>query len=259
MTKTRGWYMQTYGEDYTRKSVKNLEGFQGWGLLQELIDECRNTEYRPSPVWMNYLNTKDVEEYREHLTKRDQALIATLFLTGGRVNETAQLRKSNFKTEETPQGTWILVTGMAVLKGFKKIGVDEVTNKWITEKVHQTRGRFPIPGDEPLVPYMMDWVEQSEDHLFTSPAKHRAHISGMRVYQIIRDIGQRCGVEIWPHWFRAQRASQIFAEYGYSPHQLKEWFSWKDIDTALHYAKFSTSDHMAKMRPEWRTEAAKHE
>ena len=116
----------------TKASVARLEKFDGWDTMLRLVEECRNTDYRPSPVWGG---DEDPAAYRERMIRRDQALIATLFETGGRVSEVLQLRRENFEWDDEI----IVVTGMRVLKRFRKVGeyVDASGRKrWVTEPVY---------------------------------------------------------------------------------------------------------------------------
>jgi len=245
MTKTRGWYWKDHGEDYTRASVRTVLRFVGWDTLMELVGECCNTSYRPSPVW--FIDHPGYEEYRNYLIRRDQALIATLFLTGGRVSEVIPLRKNNFNLQDEPDA--IIVTDMPREKSFRKVGeyIENGKKKWITEKVEATRRDFPILKNEALVPYLTKWLEEVDDYLFTSPAKSRDHLSRVRAYQIVKNISNRVGEEIWPHWFRSQRASQLASEYGFELHALIDFFDWKDVETALTYSRLGAKKLTAMM------------
>lgn len=238
LKKGRGWYWKVYGDRYERAKVTEIESFCGWDFLLKLIKECENTEYRFSPKWSD----EKVEAYRRRLVRRDQALIATLFETGGRVIEVLRLRRRNFSFD----GRWIRVTGMQVVKRFRK---DKRTGKTIP--VYSTRGRFSIPIDEPLVPYMVSWVKEQKDFIFPSPKKDRDHLSTVRAYQIVNSIGERLGVHLYDHWFRAQRACQLAEELNFSLHELLEFFSWKHVETALRYSRLSTEALERKMRPNW--------
>jgi len=222
---------------YERRSVdQDVEEFVGWNTLLEMVEEAGRTRYRPSPVWP----AEAAEDYQARLRRRDQALIATLFETGGRATEAVELEVSNFRVGSR----FIVVRGMRVLKRYRKVAKykdSQGRTRYKTEPVFETRGRFSFPRDEPLVPYLLSWIEEvGKGPLFPSPAKTRSHLSRVRAYQIVTDIGRRVGVEIWPHWFRAQRASQLSEEYGFDIHRLMEWFSWKRVETALKYAKLST-------------------
>ena len=238
MSKTRGWWWKVHGGDYTKSSVKDAEEFVGWPALMGLIEECEYTEYKPSPVWPT--DHPGIQEYRNHLIQRDQALIAALFLTGGRVNEVVPLRKANFETR--PRS--IHVKGMTVLKRYKKTGsyVDQDGKKrYVTEPMQVTRGVFAIQPKEPLIPILISWLAETEDYLFPSPAKNRNHISDNWAYKIVRKIGRRRDIEVWPHWFRSQRASQLVVEYSFPIHELADWFKWSKLDTARIYTKLDPS------------------
>jgi len=229
----------------TKASVARLEKFDGWDTMLRLVEECRNTDYRPSPVWGG---DEDPAAYRERMIRRDQALIATLFETGGRVSEVLQLRRENFEWDDEI----IVVTGMRVLKRFRKVGeyVDASGRKrWVTEPVYVTRGRFPILRREPLVPYMLGWIVECDGYLFPSPKRDRPHLSRRRALQIVTEVGRRVGVKVWPHYFRSQRASQLAQEYGYTIHKLLRFFDWKNIATAVRYSKLSFRDLIPDTAP----------
>lgn len=223
--RTRGWWWKDHGGDYTKSSMGDIEKFVGWDTLMGLVEECRNTTYKPSPVWP--ADEALIEEYRQRLIRRDQALIAALFLTGGRVNEVVPLRKANFEyyLQATPPA--IRVRGMTVLKRYKKVDTykdSEGRKRYVTERVTMSRGVFSINMKEPLVPVLTSWLAEVDDHLFESPARDRSHISDSWAYKIVRRVGKRIGVEVWPHWFRSQRASQLVTDYGFPIHELADWF-----------------------------------
>jgi integrase len=233
--KTRGWYWKAHGDDYTRASVgADVEEFVGWDVLMELVEECERSEYKPSPAW-----DLDPFDYRERLVRRDQALVAALFLTGGRVSEVVGLRVGNFEVRAFD----VRVKGMMVLKRYKKISHyldDDGRKRYVTEKVAMTRGTFSISRDEPLVPYLLNWIKESEDYLFPSPSRN-LHLSRQRAYQIVTSLGDRVGVRVWNHWFRSQRASQLATEYSFDIQVLADWFKWSKLDTARIYTKLDPS------------------
>lgn len=180
---------------YSRGSVlRDVNQFCGWDILNKIIGEIDNTNYGRQVTL---------------LRKRDKALVATLFETGGRISEVLALEKRNFQI--LPER--ILVTAMIVVKN----------------KVPTTRGTFSIKRFEPLSPIMVDWIKQCNSPLF--------NITPTRAYQIVSAIGDRLGIHLYDHWFRAQRASQLAGEYDFTLHDLLTWFSWKDYRTAVRYAK----------------------
>jgi len=219
-----------------KASVAELEEFDGWDFMLRLVEECRNTPYKAPAI----LEGRLADAYMDKLIRRDQALIATLFETGGRVSEVVQLRRRNFRIGDRA----VIVTGMRVLKRFEKVGEytdDDGRKRWVTKPVYETRGRFPIRIDEPLVPYMLDWIREVDDYLFPSTDPSREHISRSWAYKIVRRVGDRLGRHIWPHYFRSQRASQLVQDYGFTLHQLVRFFNWENIPTALRYAKLDVT------------------
>lgn len=189
-----------------RHSVEiDVQKFCGWDYLLDLVNRAKSF--------------------------RDKALIATLFETGGRVSEVLMLKKLNFVLSNPEI---ILVENMPIVKRHKKVGeyIDRKGKKrWKTEKYIAYR-TFPIRTGEPLVPYMKKWVLQLK-----LPEQLLFDLSRVRVFQIIKALDKN----LYPHWFRAQRASQLTHDYGYRYRfdldaQL-DWFKWKHIETAKRYAK----------------------
>ncbi|TET20620.1 site-specific integrase [Candidatus Bathyarchaeota archaeon] len=202
---------------YTRMSVdEDVEEFCGWEFLTRLTNECDNTLYRFLP-----------DKFR----KRDKALVATAFLTGGRISEVLMLRRSNFEFQEER----IVVKDMALLKRYEKIReyLDVRDEKpegafsdlyhysykreaWVkrtfdTKPIVKIRKDFPIPYFEPLTPIMVEWVKDANDWLFPTNylggkfycdgvesfakeflgVKSRKWITKTLGYSIVREVGQR--------------------------------------------------------------------
>jgi len=199
--------------EYKRRSVKEITHFCGWDYLLDLITDCKND--------------------------RDKALISLLFCTGGRVSEVLLLERKNFQFTQSRE--FIIIVGMPILKRYKKIGVtkDEVTlkKKWKTKKELAYR-TFPIKWSEPLTPYFTDYVLNREGKIFD--------ISRIRVYQIVRELNK----DIYPHWFRSQRASQLASEYkSFDFQKIMQFFGWQSIEAGLRYSHLGwkvLSEHMKK-------------
>ncbi|MCJ7732140.1 tyrosine-type recombinase/integrase, partial [Candidatus Bathyarchaeota archaeon] len=86
----------------------------------------------------------------------------------------------------------------------------------------------------------LDWIKESEDYLFPSPSRN-LHLCRQRAYQIVTSIGDRVGIQVWNHWFRSQRASQLATEYSFDIQVLADWFKWSKLDTARIYTKLDPS------------------
>jgi integrase len=141
-------------------------------------------------------------------------------------------------------------------------------NAWIATETVRTlelgrRLRFPIPLFEPTSPYLLDWLSKpglsqrngpgsrfrflfptsyrvrrelqkgAALHAGAMNLERRAWISPVRAYQIVRDVGKRIGIDIWPHWFR-----------------LNRFFGWKPAKgetMAQRYARLSVEDLWERM------------
>ena len=148
------------------------------------------------------------------------SLIATLFETGCRVSEALLLNPKQFEVEEE----WVMVYGAPVLKKGKVDPRSKLRN-------------IPIPIDEPLVPYMIDWVDKCK-------TKKLFPRSRIWAYRQIRKVDP----EWWPHRFRAERATQLVVEYGFNVPKLMRWFNWSDTKTPTNYVKLSVEDLKVSMK-----------
>jgi len=175
-----------------RHSVeRDVKEFCGWDRLSEIVEKIGELE-TPYP------------------SKMLQALIATLFETGGRVSEVLKLRRGNFDLGS--DSSLAIVKAMPVLKRKPETSTDRT---------------IPIKRSDPLWPYIEAWLEDKkpDDILFD--------ISRSKVWGLLKEIDE----ELYPHWFRAQRASQLAFEYGWDASRLSEFFAWKHFPTALKYAR----------------------
>lgn len=232
--------------EYKRLSVDKLvEEFCGWILLLEIIETVKGKGSR---------------------VDRNRGFLATLFETGGRVSEVLALRKSNFELRKDEN--LILVRDMPLFKRYRKVQeyVDEKGKKrWVTEPEEATRRSFPIVLDEPLVPYMLKWIDQCEDLLFPSPYKEGEPLSRIWGYRFIRRLNDklderikrklgfvnRKGEEVahlFLHWLRSMRASELVYDYGFEIIDLLDFFTWEKHDTALNYARKGWKGLANKMR-----------
>jgi hypothetical protein len=129
-----------------------------------------------------------------------------------------------FREEEED---FIIIYGLPVLKkGTYKRSVPAWT------KVRD----IPIPRHERLVPYMMDWVEKSDDYLFAS-GHGGVHCRSWAWKKIV-------GIDDswWPHRIRSERATQLVTEYGYNVAQLMKFFNWSEPKEAMGYVSLDLVD-----------------
>ena len=249
---------------YKKRGIYNdAPVFIGWDKLLSIIHACDNLEYDTY--------------FRTYCIERDKGLIATLFQTGGRIHEVLKLRRQNFLFDAHKK--YCIVKGMLLEKRFEKTGsyietIEEepegafarlfepklldngkqvwTRKRWRTTtdspRVKQMRIRkpFPILKSEPLYPVMREWIERNHsDILFPTPKKRRnksPYMTGANSWVIIHRLQELTKIEMWPHWFREQRASQLAREYGFTWEHLMKWFSWETERQARKYGKTAEED-----------------
>ena len=201
----RQGYWKTH--KYKRHSVeRDVDDFIGWPKLQEMLKDGR---------------------------ERDKVFASVAFETGGRVSEVRALHRNNFILINPKV---ILVTKMQVLKRFHREFDQETGEKKVVKDIVY-RKTFPIKRNEPLAVIMLKWIEDSDGWLFPTDRGDEAYLGRTMSYNIARRLGDNIGMWIYPHWFRAQRASQLRIEYGFDTLDLMEFFAWEDVKTATRYAK----------------------
>ncbi|MCK4478378.1 tyrosine-type recombinase/integrase [Candidatus Bathyarchaeota archaeon] len=225
---------------YSRRAVVDLNGkeFCGWGALAKMCEAAMDTSRY---TWE-----------QQFLCERDRALIAILFLTGARADEVVRLRKSMFTFDEA----WIYGKMIPVVKSWryvdsKKTRVEKQARgeKPRTKTLKKTR-EIVFPRREPLSEILIEWLDQVQDYLFPSKFhRHRKHLSPIRAYQIVCDLAERTGFDMWPHRLRSERASQLGSEYGYRTRDIMRFFAWESEKTARRYVHESIED-MKKRIPE---------
>lgn len=202
-------------------------------------------------------------------TARIRALAASAFLTGGRISEVLQLQREHFLLDSDDQ--YIIVRSMPRVKCYRKVklmvkyrcdghckmrwGVEPSPMMWLyhDDKIVEYAGwetrpvlehrTFPIHRGEYGVKELTNYVDTlGESTTFLFPFRYGS------AYDQLTRIGKRVGdVHTPPHWFRAQRASQLAFDYGFSEHDLVEFFKWKNYETAFHYASKGYKGLAAKM------------
>jgi integrase len=169
------------------------------------------------PPWIGW--ERMLDHYRRCPSQLHKNIFLTLFETGGRVSEVAELKPSNFIWNEEA----IKVQGMIV-------------RKWRKHK----RRDFLIKIDEknPLAEDLISFIEECEtEYLFPKGKPFSGaiipdeHTSTTRIYLKVREISD----DLWCHWFRAQRASFHVFVRNMDIFQLKDWFMWKSVDMPAHY------------------------
>jgi len=206
------------------RTIDEVEGFCGWDFLLSLVKVFNFPPY--------------------------QGFVAALFETGGRVSEVLALTKKHFNM--ALHSDLIVVEHMPVLKRFEVVGkVPDSSKKrgfkWVTERKRDYRF-FPIRKDEPLVPYLLEWIDLApSDRLFEFD-RFKALIMLRHAGKILnkpipftrhrKEDRPLMSWEIFSHLLRAEKASQLGSEYGFDVYSLNQFFGWKPRkqDMAQKYA-----------------------
>jgi integrase len=220
-----------------RHSVeRDVKAFCGWNRLNEIVEAARG-------IGSNGL--------------RNAGFVSCLFECGGRVTETLMLKPSMFSVYRGCTPRLIMVENMPLLKRYKKLSdfLDDKGEKhYKTERINATRD-FSFRVDEPLVKPLVEWLIHAIDNhyewLFPSPYTDKP-LTRKWAYQLIAKIGDRLNIELYPHWFRAMRASQLASEYDFREASLLEWFMWEKWETAKKYTKLGALGLARKMGVKFR-------
>lgn len=211
---------------------KDVKEFCGWPTLKKIVTAAEADSYLP---------------------QRDAGFIGACFCTGGRVSEVLGLRAHMVEVYKGCTPRLVVVKGMPLLKRYKKIGelVDEKGDKhYETEPLTLTRD-FCFRSDEPMVKPFAVWVihalNNNYDWLFPSPVKSGEPLSRNWAYWLVTRAGHKLGMELYPHWFRAQRASQLAVDYDLKEASLLEWFQWEKWETAKKYTKLGVAGMAKRM------------
>lgn len=223
-----------------------MKEFAGWDAFDELL------KYTQAPVQSRF--------------------ILALIKTGGRSGEVLQLGKPNFKVNRRDKMLYVKDMRLEKRWGTNK---DPVTHKALrlpngklsTFTKIDYRKDFPIWLDEPLTKEFLSAIDAVDGtYLFKSPYKKHEFYCVNWGYMFLRKItddlprplfnrlglnqpfrDNRTGIDLaqtihlWQHYFRAQRASQLRSEYGFTEADLMEYFGWKDYTTALHYSRLGAT------------------
>ncbi|RKX46022.1 MAG: hypothetical protein DRP27_02550 [Thermotogae bacterium] len=154
-----------------------------------------------------------------------KCLIAILYAFGCRISEALELRRKDVRIERD-----YLAIRFPLKKRRPKSGFKPVIERRLDRNHY-------------LVKYIIDWVSQIEDSdSYIFPSRHKGkHLSRVRAWQLLKEIDEK----IWPHAFRHSLAT-LMAEHGASALEMKAWFGWGSLNTALFYIEMTEA-----MRTRW--------
>jgi hypothetical protein len=229
---------------YTRHSVKReLLKFMGWNTLLEIIEQAEH-------IRTSFADQHFVADW-----------IAVDFAEASRINESVLSKVDNFL--EHPDH--FEVVGLPVIKRFEKIGQTIICKRCGLEneeyevacqkcganlvfagrRKFQTRPKqlfrtpFQIPNKEPTTKYLIRRLkiakENEWEYLFFNPHTKKP-ITDSCFYTHFRSVGEKVGIDLWPHRNRAERAKQLVEEYEFNKDDLKRFMMIVEESTLDFYA-----------------------
>jgi len=236
-------------KEYYRLSIKELKPeFTGWDHYIRLIEQLQRDE--------------------------DKVFFATMFELGCRIREvlgkrnpekpedwlSPPLKRSNFLFTKPNR---LIAIDVPILKRYEKLDHKIIRKRMIppdvypshiklwhlaedgmyerkvwTTKRRNDKRRVEMLITEPLLQlYVIPYVKKTSGILFEMSYDYYYQLC--RKMNPLEDDYPKVPEHIFPHWWRSQRACQLASEYGYSLHQLIEFFEWKDLETAQLYAKLA--------------------
>jgi hypothetical protein len=242
---------------FERLSIESLKPeWISWDYLIDLLEQVPKTK------------STDVE--------RDQAYYSCLFELGCRATEALTLTDTNFmfirpgvmtitdvplskrydklnhSIETLPEIP--LSTSPSHRKLWTKVESGYQRKHYITERRLETR-RLEIPLDEPLQRYLIPYVKSHRGVLFNRGYSYFYKLCRqLDTHQKQYPAGLHIPKHAFLHWFRSLRACQLCAEYGFTLHELVDFFYWKDLKTALTYAHLAgvLAQKMVTAQTTWR-------
>jgi len=176
-------------------------------------------EYKRRSVehdFMGYRGMDELVSMIQDVPKETQNLFAIIYLTGSRASESLLLTPEHFIHKDG----YLLVTNHPVLKRRKffprtyPIRMDEVLMPYLLNALGETN------AGENLIPWGYDWV-----------------------YKRITRINN----QLFPHYLRAYRATQLLTEYNYGVFDLMNYFGWGKSETPTEYIRLTAKELIDKM------------
>lgn len=271
----KGWWADH--EYPPRRSVEDIVQFVGWQTLGDIVKACDRVPYNrwnkdniefirrrdKSLVVTLFLTGGRVNEVLDLRVKNFDMSNEQYIIVKGMLLE----KVYKYELLDNPVIVSVHEYEDMDYKERKYFKLDEDEGAYIKTRITKrnlplsVRNDFPIHRGEDndvvlrhfvndiLEPWIIEYHHDRDEHLFASSDFRREGkpITSTRAYQIIRTVSLLCNIDIWCHWFRAQRASQLFNEWNLSWEELKLWFSWRTDVMAQRYARISVDELASRM------------
>lgn len=210
---------------------RDIRGWIGWDYITECVDLSEN------PL-----------------------VILALFVTGGRATEVLDYTRGMF----ADMGGWYEARGLPVYKRYKvlrKIRKRGGGYRYET-RLEVSRRTIPLLKEEPLTQRFWNFIKDRDrdERLIYWPEFKDQY---WQMYKLVSNIptpssplaptyhtGEKEGQikNLYPHWFRGMRAAQLRVQYNLDVTKLCDFFRWRTLDMARHYAGLSVVDMVLAMK-----------
>jgi len=241
VTNNQAWWSN---HKYARKSVRQSTGWDPtkWDTIQDVIDQlesrCKEPEGKQAAVALMFEGGFRVGEILKTPLNPLKPPQSELENPHNMLPKYSGIRKSQLRFNvmfPKIDGKFLVTKDVfvekKVIKQNKVKGPDgkmhfEIVKRMAPEKLFRTTA---IKMSDRFVPIIQSYVKSldADDFLF--------EFNRRLLYQEVRSIDK----ELFLHWFRGQRASQLVAEEGFNAFQLQMFFSWESDTLAKTYATAS--------------------
>jgi integrase len=164
---------------------------------------------------------------------RDQALMALLFLTAGRISEVLSLRKEQFDFEADRD--FVIIRNMILVKRLKTR-----KGKPVRHRTAPIRDEVPLPRKGPLFRFTALVLEYLD--MISDPKEKLFRFKRHRAWQIVNYVTGE-----WCHWFRSQ-AESYYGKYVFNtPFTLRDFVGVSDIESLGPYVKTQWRDYQDRL------------
>lgn len=258
----QGWWADHENHPYHRLNVeKYIDEFCGWHNLEKLIS------YIPDEMQKAYFVTLFQTGGRATETLLLTKEVFTVLPEDGviKVKGMKMLKryeKTDSYKDEQGKNHWVTEKDLSAVRKTFVIKRSEpfspILERYLegisnpeaylfpSPQIHSRRYRKTHSVDESLLvngqfPYSRKWAYRVIRDVNDKLPQDLKEKLGLNQPFIVSEFGKAVKISdkihLWLHFFRSQKASQLVNDYGFEVMDLVGYFTWKDYETALRYAK----------------------
>lgn len=163
----------------------------------------------------------------ERIPLRVKALISFLYLTGCRISEALEIKKSQLQKETRGNTEFLMIYDVNVLK--------RRGNVKNTKPINIKKEKF-------YVNCLINYLDKNKSE-WLFPSLRGNHIKPRWARRLIYKQ-----TRLFPHYFRHLRNTHLITNYGFNSWQLRQFNKWASPGTAEHYVHLTSADVVDKMK-----------